>query len=87
VPAGDRVSRWGNHGYLKDIGATAARYGEGVAQRVRSLAGGQADGVFDPHPRCPNFLWANVKQIVSSSLEISGCRAIRTADEVDGSGT
>jgi NADPH:quinone reductase-like Zn-dependent oxidoreductase len=43
----------GNHGYLKEIGATPVLYGEGVADRVRTLAGGQVDAVFDVAGRTP----------------------------------
>jgi NADPH:quinone reductase-like Zn-dependent oxidoreductase len=37
----------GNQGYLKEIGATPVLYGDGVADRVRTLAGGPVDAVFD----------------------------------------
>jgi NADPH:quinone reductase-like Zn-dependent oxidoreductase len=43
----------GNHGYLKEIGAAPVLYGEGVADRVRTLAGGQVDAVFDVAGKTP----------------------------------
>ena len=42
-----------NHDYLREIGATPVLYGEGVAGRVRSAAGGQVDAVFDVAGRTP----------------------------------
>lgn len=36
-----------NHGFLRALGATAATYGEGLAERVRSLAPGGVDFVLD----------------------------------------
>ena len=36
-----------NHDYLREIGATPVLYGDGVADRVRTAAGGQLDAVFD----------------------------------------
>ncbi|MFL6130278.1 MAG: NADP-dependent oxidoreductase [Mycobacteriales bacterium] len=42
-----------NHDYLREIGATPVRYGEGVADRVRTAAGGQVDAVFDVAGRTP----------------------------------
>jgi NADPH:quinone reductase-like Zn-dependent oxidoreductase len=43
----------GNSGYLEEIGAKPVLYGDGVAQRVRALAGGQVDGVFDVVGKTP----------------------------------
>jgi NADPH:quinone reductase-like Zn-dependent oxidoreductase len=42
-----------NHGYLREIGATPVRYGDGVADRVRAAAGGPVDAVFDVAGRTP----------------------------------
>ena len=50
VARGARViasSSEANHDYLREIGATPVLYGEGVADRVRTVAGGQVDAVFD----------------------------------------
>jgi NADPH:quinone reductase-like Zn-dependent oxidoreductase len=42
-----------NHDYLREIGATPVRYGEGLADRVRTAAGGPVDAVFDVVGRTP----------------------------------
>lgn len=36
-----------NHDYLREIGATPVLYGEGLTSRVREVAGGSVDAVFD----------------------------------------
>ena len=42
-----------NQGYLREIGATPVRYGDGVAERVRAAAGGPVDGVVDVAGKTP----------------------------------
>jgi NADPH:quinone reductase-like Zn-dependent oxidoreductase len=42
-----------NHDYLREIGATPVRYGDGVADRVRSAAGGPVDAVLDVAGKTP----------------------------------
>jgi NADPH:quinone reductase-like Zn-dependent oxidoreductase len=42
-----------NLDYLREIGATPVRYGEGMVERVRSAAGGRVDGVFDTVGKAP----------------------------------
>jgi NADPH:quinone reductase-like Zn-dependent oxidoreductase len=42
-----------NQDYLREIGATPVRYGEGVAARVREAAGGPIDAVFDVAGKTP----------------------------------
>jgi NADPH:quinone reductase-like Zn-dependent oxidoreductase len=42
-----------NHDYLREIGATPVLYGDGVADRVRSAAGGPVHAVFDVAGRTP----------------------------------
>jgi NADPH:quinone reductase-like Zn-dependent oxidoreductase len=42
-----------NHDYLREIGATPVRYGEGVGARVRTAAGGGVDAVFDVAGKTP----------------------------------
>lgn len=42
-----------NLDYLREIGATPVRYGEGVAERVREAAGGPVDGVVDVAGKTP----------------------------------
>ena len=39
--------------YVREIGATPVRYGEGVADRVRDAAGGRVDAVFDVVGKTP----------------------------------
>jgi NADPH:quinone reductase-like Zn-dependent oxidoreductase len=43
----------GNHDYLREIGATPVRYGDGVAERVRAAADGRIDAVFDVAGKTP----------------------------------
>ena len=42
-----------NQDYLREIGATPVRYGDGVAGRVREAAGGPVDGVVDVAGKTP----------------------------------
>ena len=42
-----------NLDYLREIGATPVRYGEGMVERVRTAAGGQVDAVFDVVGKTP----------------------------------
>ncbi len=42
-----------NQGYLREIGATGVVYGDGVADRVLSAAGGHVDAVFDVAGKTP----------------------------------
>jgi NADPH:quinone reductase-like Zn-dependent oxidoreductase len=42
-----------NQDYLREIGATPVRYGDGVADRVRAAAGGPVDAVLDVAGRTP----------------------------------
>jgi NADPH:quinone reductase-like Zn-dependent oxidoreductase len=42
-----------NLDYLREIGATPVRYGQGVAERVRAAAGGPVDAVFDVAGKTP----------------------------------
>jgi NADPH:quinone reductase-like Zn-dependent oxidoreductase len=68
VDRGARViasSSAANHGYLREIGATPVLYGEGVADRVRTAAGGQVDAVLDVVGRAP------VEELISLTREPS----------------
>jgi NADPH:quinone reductase-like Zn-dependent oxidoreductase len=42
-----------NHDYLREIGATPVRYGQGLTERVRAAAGGPVDMVFDVAGKTP----------------------------------
>jgi NADPH:quinone reductase-like Zn-dependent oxidoreductase len=43
----------GNHGYLREIGATPVLYGDGLVDRVRESSGGRVDAVFDVAGKTP----------------------------------
>ena len=62
VARGARViasSSEANHDYLREIGAIPVPYGDGVADRVRDVAGGQVDAVFDVAGKTP------IQQLIS----------------------
>ncbi|MBV9921976.1 MAG: zinc-binding dehydrogenase, partial [Pseudonocardia sp.] len=42
-----------NQDYLRELGAVAVLYGDGVAERVRETAGGQVDAVYDVAGKTP----------------------------------
>jgi NADPH:quinone reductase-like Zn-dependent oxidoreductase len=42
-----------NHDYLRGLGATPVRYGDGLVERVREAAGGPIDAVFDVAGKTP----------------------------------
>jgi NADPH:quinone reductase-like Zn-dependent oxidoreductase len=42
-----------NHDYLRELGATPVRYGQGLAERVRAAAEGPVDAVFDVAGKTP----------------------------------
>jgi NADPH:quinone reductase-like Zn-dependent oxidoreductase len=42
-----------NHDYLRELGATPVRYGQGLTERVRAAAGGPVDAVFDVAGKTP----------------------------------
>jgi NADPH:quinone reductase-like Zn-dependent oxidoreductase len=54
-----------NHDYLREIGATPVRYGQGLAERVRAAAGGPVEAVFDVAGQTP------VEELVSLAPEPS----------------
>jgi NADPH:quinone reductase-like Zn-dependent oxidoreductase len=54
-----------NHDYLREIGATPVRYGQGLAERVRAAAGGPVDAVFDVAGKTP------VEELISLAPEPS----------------
>jgi NADPH:quinone reductase-like Zn-dependent oxidoreductase len=54
-----------NHDYLREIGATPVRYGQGLAERVRAAAGGPVDAVFDVAGKTP------VEELISLASEPS----------------
>jgi NADPH:quinone reductase-like Zn-dependent oxidoreductase len=54
-----------NHDYLRELGATPVRYGEGLAERVRAAADGPVDAVFDVAGKTP------VEELISLAPEPS----------------
>jgi NADPH:quinone reductase-like Zn-dependent oxidoreductase len=54
-----------NHDYLREIDATPVLYGQGLAERVRSAAGGPVDAVFDVAGKTP------VEELISLAPEPS----------------
>jgi NADPH:quinone reductase-like Zn-dependent oxidoreductase len=52
-----------NQDYLREIGATPVRYGEGMVDRVRAAAGGPADAVFDVAGKTP------VEELIRLAIE------------------
>jgi len=63
-----------NHDYLREIGATPVRYGEGVVARVRAAADGPVDAVFDVAGKTP------VEDLVSLAPEPSQVVSIANFD-------
>jgi NADPH:quinone reductase-like Zn-dependent oxidoreductase len=54
-----------NHDYLRELGATPVRYGQGLAERVRAAADGPVDAVFDVAGKTP------VQELISLAPEPS----------------
>jgi NADPH:quinone reductase-like Zn-dependent oxidoreductase len=73
-----------NHGYLREIGATPVVYGEGVADRVRTAAGGQVDAVFDVVGRTPIEDLISLTREPSQVLSIANFAAGRAGARVTG---
>jgi NADPH:quinone reductase-like Zn-dependent oxidoreductase len=76
-----------NHGYLKEIGATPVRYGEGVAERVRSLAGGQVDAVYDVAGKTPVHDLLALVSTPAQVLSIANFAAAEAGIQVTGGGS
>jgi NADPH:quinone reductase-like Zn-dependent oxidoreductase len=54
-----------NHDYLRELGATPVRYGQGLGERVGAAAGGPVDAVFDVAGKTP------VQELISLAPEPS----------------
>jgi NADPH:quinone reductase-like Zn-dependent oxidoreductase len=76
-----------NHDYLKEIGATPVLYGEGVAERVRSLADGQVDGVFDVVGKTPVEDLLTLVAAPAQVVSIANFGAGQTGIRVTGGGS
>ena len=76
----------GNQGYLKEIGAAPVLYGEGVADRVRALAGGGVDAVFDVAGRTPAEQLVGLVPTPSQVVSIANFGAADTGIRVTAGG-
>jgi NADPH:quinone reductase-like Zn-dependent oxidoreductase len=68
-----------NHDYLREIGATPVRYGQGLAERVRAAAGGPVDAVFDVVGKAPVEELISVAPEPSKVLSIANVAAGKAA--------
>ncbi len=76
----------GNQDYLREIGAIAVRYGDGVAARVREAAGGEVDGVFDVAGKTPVGELLGLVPEPSQVLSIANFAAAEAGARVTGGG-
>src|SRR5690349_24081184 len=75
-----------NQGYLREIGATPVRYGDGVAGRVRDAAGGQVDGVVDIAGKTPAEELISLVSEPSQVVSIANFAAGQAGARVTGGG-
>jgi NADPH:quinone reductase-like Zn-dependent oxidoreductase len=75
-----------NHDYLREIGATPVRYGQGVAERVRAAAGGPVDAVFDVAGKTPVEDLISLVPEPSQVLSIANFAAGQAGARVTGGG-
>jgi len=75
-----------NQDYLREVGAIPVRYGEGVADRVRAAAGGQADAVFDVAGKTPVEQLTSLVSEPSRVLSIANFAAGQAGAQVTGGG-
>jgi NADPH:quinone reductase-like Zn-dependent oxidoreductase len=75
-----------NHDYLREIGATPVLYGDGVADRVRSAAGGPVHAVFDVAGRTPVEELISLVPEPSQVLSIANFAAGQAGARVTGGG-
>jgi len=75
-----------NHDYLRELGATPVRYGQGLAERVRAAAGGPVEAVFDVAGKTPVEELISLVPEPSQVLSIANFAAGRAGARVtDGS--
>jgi NADPH:quinone reductase-like Zn-dependent oxidoreductase len=89
VARGARViasSSEANLDYLREIGATPVRYGEGVVERVRDAAGGRVDAVFDIVGKTPVDDLVGIAPEPSRVLTIANFAAGQAGARVTGGG-
>ena len=75
-----------NHDYLREIGATPVRYGQGLAGRVRAAAGGPVDAVFDVAGKTPVQELISLAPEPSQVLSIANFTAGQAGARVSGGG-
>jgi NADPH:quinone reductase-like Zn-dependent oxidoreductase len=73
-----------NHGYLREIGAIPVLYGEGVASRVKEVAGGSVDAVFDVVGKTPVEDLISLVPEPSNVLSIANFGAAQAGIQVTG---
>ena len=75
-----------NHDYLREIGATPVRYGQGLAGRVQAAAGGPVDAVFDVAGKTPVQELISLAAEPSQVLSIANFTAGQAGARVSGGG-
>jgi NADPH:quinone reductase-like Zn-dependent oxidoreductase len=75
-----------NHDYLREIGATPVRYGQGLADSVRAAAGGPVDAVFDVAGKTPVQELISLAPEPSQVLSIANFTAGQAGARVSGGG-
>jgi NADPH:quinone reductase-like Zn-dependent oxidoreductase len=73
-----------NHDYLRELGATPVRYGQGLAERVRAAAGGPVEAVFDVAGKTPVEELISLVPEPSQVLSIANFAAGRAGARVTG---
>jgi NADPH:quinone reductase-like Zn-dependent oxidoreductase len=76
----------GNQDYLREIGAVPVLYGEGLAERVRTAAGGRVDGVFDVVGRTPEAELIALAGEPSRVVTIANYTAVKSGVRFSGRG-
>jgi NADPH:quinone reductase-like Zn-dependent oxidoreductase len=75
-----------NQDYLREIGASPVRYGEGLAARVREAAGGPVDAVFDVAGKTPIAELISLAPEPSQVVSIANFTAAEAGARVTGGG-
>lgn len=75
-----------NQDYLREIGATPVRYGEGMAARVEAAAGGKVQAVFDVAGRTPIEDLISLTPEPSQVVSIANFTAGQAGARVSGGG-
>lgn len=73
-----------NHDYLREMGATPVRYGDGIVARVKAAAGGPVDAVFDVAGRTPVEDLVSLAPAPSKVLTIANFAAGQAGVQVTG---